>query len=116
MLLKVVDETHAEGHGPAFRDIVIGEGEAFLLPAHVPHNPIRYADTIGLVIERVRTPRQIDRLRWYCERCSSVVHEESFTCDNIETDLSRVIGKYADSECLRTCGSCSFVNRTVRLA
>ena len=33
-------------------DVPIREGEMFLLPPHVPHNPIRGANTIGMVIER----------------------------------------------------------------
>ena len=39
-------------------EVKIKEGEMFLLPAKVPHSPIRPEGSIGLVIERKRTKKK----------------------------------------------------------
>ncbi|XP_073868012.1 3-hydroxyanthranilate 3,4-dioxygenase isoform X5 [Macaca fascicularis] len=46
------------------RDVVIRQGEIFLLPARVPHSPQRFANTVGLVVERRRLETELDGLRW----------------------------------------------------
>ncbi|XP_069439576.1 3-hydroxyanthranilate 3,4-dioxygenase isoform X4 [Ovis canadensis] len=47
------------------RDVVIRQGEIFLLPAGVPHSPQRFANTVGLVIERRRLKTELDGLRFF---------------------------------------------------
>jgi hypothetical protein len=40
------------------------QGHIFLLPRRVPHSPQRYANTMGLVIERERKKHELDGLMW----------------------------------------------------
>ncbi|KAJ3397054.1 3-hydroxyanthranilic acid dioxygenase [Lobulomyces angularis] len=104
MLLKIVDE------GKIFKDVVIKEGDMFLLPKNIPHNPVRFADTVGIVIERKRPEGFLDALRWYCSECKEVVYEETFFCVNLGVQLKPVIEKFANDESLRKCKSCGHVN------
>lgn len=99
--------------GPVeFQDIIIEEGQMFLLPGNTPHSPIRFADTIGLVIERFRTAEHTDKLRWYCEQCTGLVHEESFRCEDIVNQLKLIMQSYSSNVDLRTCKACGHVNPT----
>lgn len=85
-------------------DIVIREGEIYLLPRGVPHSPQRAKDTVGLVIEQRRPEGSRDRLRWYCETgCGALVHEATFTLENIGVDLKRIMENFWGDDALRTC-------------
>ncbi|KAL0089340.1 3-hydroxyanthranilic acid dioxygenase [Phycomyces blakesleeanus] len=105
MTIKVVDDG-------VFKDICLNEGDMFLLPPKVPHNPVRYQDTIGLVIERVRLPHHTDSLRWYCEGCKDILYEESFHCVDLGSQLKPIIERFATSKKLRTCKKCGVLNST----
>ena len=50
--------------GNQFKDVIIKEGEVFLLPGRIPHSPNRWAETVGLVIERERMMSETDGLRY----------------------------------------------------
>lgn len=92
------------------KEIQIKEGEMFLLPANVPHNPVRPADTIGLVIERVRKGTDLmDGLMWFCEKCNHKLHEYRFPLTNIEKDFLGRFKEFYSSEELRTCKKCGHV-------
>jgi 3-hydroxyanthranilate 3,4-dioxygenase len=91
------------------RDVEIKEGEIFLLPAKVPHSPMRGANTIGLVIEKVRGSEDKDGLQWYCEKCSNKLYEEYFPLTNIMTQFQEVFARFYGSEENRTCDKCGNV-------
>jgi 3-hydroxyanthranilate 3,4-dioxygenase len=91
------------------KNVKIGEGEIFLLPPRVPHNPIRPANTVGLVIERKRRSGERDGLLWYCEKCHHKLYEEYFELTNIVTQFPPIFEKFYSSKELRTCKKCSAV-------
>lgn len=94
-------------------DITIKEGEMFLLPANVPHQPRRGPNTVGLVIECKRADRDmIDGLQWYCEKCNNMLHEFKFVLIDVEKDFIPRFRDFYASEELRTCKKCGHVMET----
>lgn len=92
------------------KDIVIKEGEMFLLPAGVPHSPVRGENTVGLVIERVRKDSDLlDGLMWFCEACNHPLKSYKFKLENIEKDFLPRFKEFYGSETLRTCKNCGKV-------
>jgi len=89
--------------------VPIKEGEIFLLPPKVPHNPKRYKDTIGLVIERKRRENEKDGLLWFCEKCNSKLFEEYFMLTDIANQFQAVFKKYYNDKDLCTCKSCGHI-------
>ena len=65
-------------------EIPIKAGEMFLLPAKIPHSPIRSEGSIGLVIERKRTKEQKDGLLWFSDSANELLYEEYFKLTNIK--------------------------------
>lgn len=88
--------------------VPIKEGDIFLLPPKVPHNPIRFKDTIGLVIERRRREGEMDGLMWFCENCNTKLYEEKFALNDISSQFQGIFAKFYNSEELRTCKSCGY--------
>jgi 3-hydroxyanthranilate 3,4-dioxygenase len=102
MLLKVVV-------GGEQQDIPIREGEMLLLPPRVPHSPQRFADTVGLVVERARLPHELDGFMWFCEECSNKLYEEFVYVDDIVGQLPPIFERFWESEKNRTCKQCGAV-------
>ena len=96
----IVGIIHPETGKP--EDVIIREGEIYLLPANVPHNPKRPAGTIGLVVEQPRPAGAKDKLQWYSDDTHELVHEAEFSLENIETDLKRIMEEFWSNEELRT--------------
>ena len=82
----------------------------FLLPANIPHSPIRGENTVGLVIEKVRKGTDlIDGLMWFCDDCNGLLHEYKFPLNNIENDFIPRFKSFYASEEKRTCEQCNKV-------
>ena len=90
----------------------IREGEMFLLPAKVPHSPIRPENTVGLVVEFVRKEQEKDGLLWFCDKCNNQLHGTYFELTDIEKDFQPRFREYYGSEELRTCSNCGEVMET----
>ncbi|AHJ95704.1 3-hydroxyanthranilate 3,4-dioxygenase [Hymenobacter swuensis] len=87
-------------------DIEIKAGSMFLLPGGVPHSPRRPAGTVGLVLERYRTPGELDGFQWYCENCGHKLHEEFAEITDIVAQLPPIMDRFWASDALRTCKVC----------
>lgn len=89
------------------RKVDIKAGDMFLLPAGIPHNPVRPANSVGLVIERVRKGTDYkDGLMWFCDACNTKLHETFFELNNVEKDFQPRFKEFYKSEDLRTCKNC----------
>ncbi|WP_199611131.1 3-hydroxyanthranilate 3,4-dioxygenase [Flocculibacter collagenilyticus] len=83
--------------------------EVFLLPPQVPHSPVRFENSIGLVVEAKRREGEQDGLMWFCENCHHKLYEEYFPLRDIENDFQAVFSRFFESEKNRTCNQCGTV-------
>jgi len=95
-------------------DIPIRAGEMLLLPGGVPHSPQRFAESVGLVVERRRQPGEKDGLMWFCEQCHHKLYEEYFVLKSIERDFPPVFDRFFASKEHRTCKNCGAVMEAPR--
>ncbi|WP_143962729.1 3-hydroxyanthranilate 3,4-dioxygenase [Litoribacter populi] len=97
--LKVIDEGE-------LKDIVIREGEMFLLPGKVPHSPRRPANTVGLVFERYRRDGELDGFIWHCENCGHKLYEEYAEISDIVNQLPPIMERFWSNPEHTTCSNC----------
>jgi 3-hydroxyanthranilate 3,4-dioxygenase len=102
MLLKTMQDD-------AQLDIPIREGDIFLLPPGVPHSPQRFANTVGIVVERQRKADELDGFIWYCEQCNHQLFEEYLHVADIVKDLPPVFDRFYSSLDARRCKRCGAV-------
>ena len=102
MLLKTMQDGRP-------KDIAIREGEILLIPPHLLHSPQRFANTVGLVIERPRVEGEQDGLLWFCESCHAELYREYFKLTNIETQFPPVFDRFFGDLRSRTCKQCGTV-------
>lgn len=87
-------------------DIPIKQGDMFLLPARVPHSPQRGPNTVGLVIEKVRSGDEKDAFMWFCENCGNKLYEEHMNVSDIVSQLPPVMEAFYADEDKRMCKIC----------
>ncbi len=87
-------------------EVPIKAGEMFLLPAKVPHSPVRSVGSVGLVIERKRDANHTDGLMWFCDHCNAKLHDTYFPLTNIEKDFLPRFKEFYGSVEKRTCTNC----------
>ena len=104
MILQVIDEGKRT-------ELKIGEGEMLLLPPGVPHSPQRFADTVGLVIERKRLDHELDGFMWFCDNCDNKLYEEFVHVDDIVGQLPPIFDRFYGSARNRSCDECGTVAR-----
>ncbi len=97
--LKLVNENR-------FESVHIGPGDMFLLPPRTLHSPQRWPNTVGLVIERYRTPQEQDGFYWFCENCGNQLHSTFVDVSDIVTQLPVVMNAFFDTASLCTCQQC----------
>jgi 3-hydroxyanthranilate 3,4-dioxygenase len=95
MCLKIIENN-------VHKDIVIKEGEFFLLPARIPHSPQRTANSCGLVIERKREADELDGVRWHVPNTTDILYEKWFHCKDLGKELIPLIKEFFASDEFKT--------------
>jgi len=104
MVLKTVDRGQHE-------DIIIREGDVFLLPPHVRHSPQRpIPGSVGLVVESPRVEGMRDGFEWFCMKCKGLVYRVEVEVKDIVKDLPPLYEAFYADEKARTCKACGEVH------
>jgi 3-hydroxyanthranilate 3,4-dioxygenase len=86
---------------------VIPEGAIIYTPAGTPHSPRFSEEAFALISERKRRAGEFDRFQWFCLKCDTLLHEESFVVEDYALDpVSKAYKRFFDSVDFRTCKRC----------
>ncbi|GMR58495.1 hypothetical protein PMAYCL1PPCAC_28690 [Pristionchus mayeri] len=91
MCLKVIEKG-------VKKDVVIKEGELFVLPSRIEHSPQRYENTIGAVVERTRAEEELDCVRYFLDDSTTRQYERWFHLNDVVVDLPPVIKAFHASK------------------
>lgn len=107
MMVKIAE-------GGEIYDVVIKEGDVFLMPPHTRHAPQRPQEgSIGIVVEAPRQPGMMEGFEWYCFDCKALVHRAEVSLadpEGIVTALPKVYQTFHDSIEARTCPDCGTIH------
>jgi len=89
---------------------IIPQGAIIYTPAGTPHSPRFAPDAFALISERKRREEETDRFQWYCTKCDTLLHEETFVVADYALDpVSKAYRRFFDNREYRTCKSCGEV-------
>jgi len=112
VIYMIKGEMRLHSRTPSGREEVarIPEGSVVRIPAGIPHSPRRAPDTFTFVTERKRQEGEIDRFHWFCPKCDTFLHEETFVVQDYRDDpVSKAYQNFFGSEEFRTCKQCGEV-------
>jgi 3-hydroxyanthranilate 3,4-dioxygenase len=99
------------GPGTRPHDMVIREGDVYLLPPRLRHSPQRPdPESIGLVVEYARQSGELDGFEWVCENCAQLVHRVEVQLQAIDKDLPPLFDGFHGDLDARTCPHCGTVH------
>jgi 3-hydroxyanthranilate 3,4-dioxygenase len=88
---------------------VLNAGDLFLLPRNLPHSPRRADGSWTLVVERIRSPQEIDRFIWPCEKCGNNLCETEVRFDDPSDAVTNATNRMKSDPALATCNNCGQV-------
>lgn len=91
-------------------DVMVPPGSVYLLARGVPHAPQRPAASVGLILEQIREPHELDVHEWYCERCNHKLFAKEAYLEVLERDMPPVFEAYYRDPSNQVCEQCGHVN------